>query len=1181
MSGTGAGSGVVSGRPVSDLLRILGWSEIITAEPSSEVPEDGRVDYRDELLLDRFREQLRLINPGPGGDTWLDDQRLDRVCGQVRRAAEIPDLAEANKEFTELLLQGLVVPGLPGWDGGRNRRIRLVDWDDAARNDLRVIRNFRLDRHPDGGSTRVVLDYVLFVNGLPLAVVRDPAPDRAATVSESIADLRSYTGARQDGPVESIRRLFAYAQVLVATDGAARAKLGTVTSAPEHFAEWKTTEPASARQIRDEFGVPPERLSGLERLAAGVLRPAHLLDLVRNFTAFRQADDRMMKLVARYPQFKAVHRIIRGLLSGTPGTLGRRDERGGVVWHTQGSGKSYTMAFLVRKLRTTLGLSDFKVVVAVDRVDLRTQLGDSLALAGETIYEAAGVRHAQDLLSDDVPNVVLIMMQHAQRDDATPGTPREPERLGDDPLDDRVSFPELTQSQRVVVIADEAHRTQQGWLHARLRRGLPGAAWIGFTGTPLTREDQRRQTTTGIFGGFFDTYTLRDSVADNATVPIRYEQRRSEEFIVDRAVLDAEYERDVGGTPEDREARQRQQVTTRRILEAEDLIAAKARDMLRHWVSAVLPNGFKAQVAAASRLAAVRYRAALLRARDDLVAELTAYGTAKAQDPESVRDHPDRDFLDPALPFLPLLRVIDFVPVISAGERRDPRTGEVRRDPPDWARWTAETSSQAHVDRFKERLPAPETIGVPGRPAVVPGAGPWTETQPGPEPGARGVGPWDQTPVQPDTSMNYGTAGPWDSAPGQGEEPAAGPAPIAFIIVQARLLTGFDAPVEQVLYLDRPIRDVELLQAIARVNRPARLKTVGLVVDYAGVSRYLDAALAMYDEEDIRGAKTFLGEDDVPRLREARDAVRDFLAAHGIGSLTDAAEADKLLIALEDQGLRNEFDDLVNDFFAYLDRVLPRPEALGYEDDAREFAAAQYRVRRLFRDTRSGGLDPYSYGAKVRRLIDEHLRVIGIAQRIPPVEITAADFREQIAAIGNPRVRAMEMQHALRRHVAEHQATDPAYYQRFSDRLDQLLEQLRDNAESLAIALEELVRQARERDSATVAGDLDPRTERPVRSALEQALAQSLAGGQNPDVRPDRIDELSRQIAVEIVEAVRAPHFTTSVVLQENLRKRVVFLILNTDMYTRQQATRASQDILALARANRDFYLRRGGESDE
>ncbi|MGO9926856.1 MAG: type I restriction endonuclease, partial [Mycobacterium sp.] len=468
------------------------------------------------MLLDRLRNRVHAINPGPDGQPWLDEERLDHICDRLRRAAAGGDLVDSNRAVTEVLLQGVVVAGLPDWDGGRSRKVRLVDWDIPERNDLLVVEKFRLDRPLDGGPRFVVLDYVLFVNGLPLVVVRHPSADREPTVGEAIADLRSYTGQRQDGPRESVPGLFRYIQMLVATDGMRQAKLGTITSAPEHFADWKTVEPASRDQIIAEFGISPNRLTGLERLAAGVFRPTHLLDLVQNFTAFHSVDGRMVKLVARYPQFRAVQRIVHNIRTGRPPAHGRPDGRGGTVWHTQGSGKSYTMAFIIRKMRSTPELSGYKIAVAVDRIDLRQQLADSLGIAGESVIEASGVSSARAELSDDVPNVVMIMMQHAQRDaDAAAGGAEE--SLGSDTASSIIHFPELTRSERVLVLVDEAHRGQSSWLHARLRRGLPGAAWIGFTGTPLTREDRRRNTTVGIFGWFVDTYTLRDAVTDSAT----------------------------------------------------------------------------------------------------------------------------------------------------------------------------------------------------------------------------------------------------------------------------------------------------------------------------------------------------------------------------------------------------------------------------------------------------------------------------------------------------------------------------------------------------------------------------------------------------------------------------------------------------------------------------------------
>lgn len=1191
MSEAGYEAPVGTGRSITVLLSVLGWAESIVAEPSSDMPEDGRTDYRDELLINRFRERVRAINSGPDGKAWLDGRRLDLICDRVRRASAVPGLVEANKAFTELLLQGLVVDGLADWEGGRSQRVRLVDWDVPGNNDLLVVRNFRLDRKADRGARPVVLDYVLFVNGLPLAVIREPAPDREAAVGEAIADLRSYAGTRQDGSAESVPGFFSYAQVLVAADGRSRAQVGTVTSAPEYFADWKTVEPAPAGQIQAEFGVPTDRLTGLERAIIGILRPAHLLDLIQNFTAFHVVDGRVVKLIARYRQFLTVHRIVQRLLTGTPGAPGRRDERGGVVWHTQGSGKSYTMAFLIRKMRSTLGLSDFKVVVAVDRTDLRDQLGESLALAGETVHLAAGVRSAQEMLSDDVPDIVMIMMQHAQRDEeAVAQTGGRPERLGDDPVDDSVHFPELTQSQRVVVIIDEAHRTQGGWLRARLSRGLPSAAWIGFTGTPLTSEDRRRGTTTGSFGPFFDSYRLTDAVLDHATVPIRYEQRLADAYVIDRATMDAEYEHEVGGTSEDRVSRQRR-LSTRHALESEDLIAVKARDMLRHWVRAVLPNGFKAQIAAASRLAAVRYRSALIQARNDLVAELMAYQEARDHNPTAADALPDRDFLDDAQPFLPLLRIIDFVPVISPGQTRDQRTGEPRPDPPDWAVWTAENAQRVQIERFKERLPAPERIGVGPAHGVAglvgppwadridraeAGGVPWAAMTPDPESGERTVGrgfggePWRE---QPDDSLDHSVSGYQTRDGGAGP----GQVPVAFIVVQSMLLTGFDAPIEQVLYLDRPISGVSLLQAIARVNRPARQKTIGLVVDYAGVSADLDTALAAYDDEDLGETKTFLDADDIPRLREARDAVRAFLETYGIGSPTASGQLDRLLILLDDSRLRVEFDRLLGDFFLYLDRVLPRGEALRYEDDARAYGEAQYRVRRCFRDTRTGGLDPYTYGAKVRRLIDQHLEAIGIEKRVPPVEITAAEFPRRVAALKNPRVRAMEMEHALRRYLAERYVSDPLYYEQLSDRIDQLLKQLRSDAERLAVALDALTQEVRERETSVSDDGLVPRTERPIRSLLERLLredsAKMQAGATAAHLDVDIVTRLAHDLAIEIKDAVSPPHFMTAGVLQDRLRKRIYNALRDSDVYSDEAAAEGAVGLLAWVLANRGLYL--------
>lgn len=869
-------------RSVAGLLHALGWSAHIDGAPHGDHPVDGRPTWSDEIIEDRLRAKLREINLGPDGEPWLDAARIDRIVNELRRTE--PSLVEANKQVTELLLQGVRIEGLPGWNQGRTQVAALIDWNHPENNDLLLITDFPLDRPYDGGARFVVLGAVLFVNGIPFVVVEGVRPDREPTVGEAIADLRAYTGMRPAGERQDVPSFFAFVQVLVATNGK-EARVGTVTSAPEHFAPWRTVEPAKPEEVRAELGYDHHAsFTQLETVAAGVLRPLHLLDLVRNFSVFHQVEGRTVKIVARYQQFRAVHKMVKRLLDGrTRAQTGYDDERGGVVWHTQGSGKSFTMAFLVRKMRTVPQLADFKVVVVVDRTDLRDQLQPSLALAGETTIVAASVADAQAKLAEDVPGIVTIMIQHAQRDEYA-GAERGDEQLVDDPLQSRVHFPVLNTSERVVLIVDEAHRSQRGRLHARWRHALPNAARIGFTGTPLLRVDKESHSTEEIFGPFIDQYLLRDSEPDGATVPIRYEQRRVEAYVVDAIVLDAAYEQEVGGTPRQRQEAQKQWVTSRQALESTDVIGSKARDMLRHWVGSVLPNGFKGQVVAVSRLAAVRYWGALLAARDELVGELEEF---ERLGPDLAAQHPDIVFLGAALAFLPLLRMIDFVPVISAGITKDEQ-GQFRHDPPEWRQWTDETNQRDHIDRFKQQLPAPETL-VGDHPPSTSDA-PWSNYPAHPisrHPVHAGdqYDPWHG--ASPDDSFGGRTHNPGPVPPDLG---GAGPTPVAFLIVMSMLLTGFDAPIEQVLYLDRPIRDVELLQAIARTNRPARHKEVGLVVDYAGVSRHLDKALAAYDEADLDGYKEFLTAVELPRLRDRRELVRQFLAEHGIDAIAALAD---------------------------------------------------------------------------------------------------------------------------------------------------------------------------------------------------------------------------------------------------------------------------------------------------
>ncbi len=278
-------------------------------------------------------------------------------------------------------------------------------------------------------------------------------------------------------------------------------------------------------------------------------------------------------------------------------------------------------------------------------------------------------------------------------------------------------------------------------------------------------------------------------------------------------------------------------------------------------------------------------------------------------------------------------------------------------------------------------------------------------------------------------------------------------APLAFLLVKSMLLTGFDAPVEQVMYLDRPIKEAELLQAIARVNRTHATGEVekgsGIVVDYYGVARHLKEALAAYAAEDIDGALQSL-KDEIPKLRDRHHRAVDVFTGRDIADIADTEACVELL---RDEKLRAEFHVKLKQFLATLDLVLPRPEALPFVDDAKTLAHIQARARNRYRSNER--LIGKEVGEKVRRLIDEHIISLGIDPKIPPVEITADDFEEQVDAQRSPRAKASEMEHALRYHIRKHLDEDPIHFERLSERLSGILKEFEGRWEENGRGVEE------------------------------------------------------------------------------------------------------------------------------
>jgi type I restriction enzyme R subunit len=980
-------------KPFLDQLGLMDWETIVG---DFDVPSaTRRATFREVLLPDDLRAALRKLNLRDGQE-WLDEDRISQAVSAIERIAA-PKLMEANQEGTDLLLTGIAVDGIPDWEQGRSRTINYIDWEHPENNTFTAISQFRVDCPGGFAKGFVAPDIVLFVNGIPVVVVECKSPGTSEPIPTAIDQLRRYSNQRRAaGEVdedEGAERLFHTNQFVVATSYD-EARVGTISADVEHFAEWKDTVPIPMTDVQAELG--KDHLSSQNKVVAGMLRPAQLLDVIRHFTLYQEVSGRTIKIVCRYQQYRAVQLAIERLLSGkTRLEDGEHDRRGGLIWHTQGSGKSLTMVFLVRKMRSSAALRRFKVVAVTDRKDLQKQLSDTLALSGESVRVAKRVKQVKAFLAEKGPGVVFAMVQKYTVRDAPAATAVAEE------------FPVLNEDDSILVLVDEAHRSHTNALHANLMRALPNAARIGFTGTPIIMGDKKR--THEIFGEFIDRYTITQSEKDGATVPILYEGRTAKGAVSDGRDLDQFFD-DMfqEKSREELEAIKRKYATKGNVLEAQKLIEAKARDILRHYVEFILPNGLKAQVVAYSRLAAVRYHTALREARDELVKEALSLD-------EATRRLEDVELSDKPRPLasavrawrnLDLLTEIEFEPIISPDNNDDPG----------WKQWTDASKIEARIERFKRPL------------------------------------------LDPDPKRTD---------------------PLAFLVVKSMLITGFDAPIEGVMYLDRSIKEAELLQAIARVNRPRRGKAAGIVVDYFGVARHLKEALAAYSADDIKGALQSL-RDEIPKLRDRRDRCANLFQSRGVDDLGDT---EACVVLLSDERLRAEFTVKLKQFLDTLDLVLPRPEGLPFVKDAKTLAFIYARARNRYRE----GMPVLgkSIGGKVRELIDEHVISLGIDPKIPPISITDAEFADHVGKQASPRAKASEMEHAIRHHIRKNLEQDPVHYTKLSERLEAILKQFGENWDQLALALKDFVEEVEAGRQEAPAG-LDPQTQGPFLAVLKE-----------------------------------------------------------------------------------------------
>ena len=901
-------------KPLLDQLIGLGW-EVIDLD-SKQYPEDTyRQSFTEVVMLPILRAQLKAINP------WLEGDQVEEVVKRLTASFPSNTLLDNNRHVLQLLLENTSVSE-NRMTGEKSPTVRYIDFKHASNNRFVAVCQFKV--RVLGTEHHIIPDIVLFLNGLPVAVIECKSPKVKDAIPEAIDQLMRYSeqrGAKGEGSAP----LFFYNQILVVTCRQ-QAKFGTITTHSEkHFYRWADPYPHKLEDLDHGISGPNDQ----QRLVAGMFSHENLLSLIWTFTVFSVTDTgQTIKVVGRYQQFRAVKVAVERLLTGR-----NKRERGGIIWHTQGSGKSLTMMFMVREMYHHPELSSWKVVFITDRTQLEQQLAETSQSVGFTVKVAESIKNLKELLRSDSSDLVMAMIHKFREEDLSE------------------VFPELNPSPRVLIMIDEAHRSQYKLLGANLDKGVPNATRIAYTGTPIDKTER-------VFGDYIDKYTMRQSVDDGVTLEIVYEGRTHSSKVTDQRGMDKKFNSVFS------DVRERLKVlgygSRGAYLEAHSTIAEKARDMVKHYLWHVFPNGYKAQVVATSREAAVRYKKQLDIALKESIAQLRAH-------------NPMRHDIDK----LQRLKV----GVVISGRHNDlPHIKE----------FTDASRHDSSIKSFKTSL----------------------------------------------GSENEGINGD-----------------VGILVVNDMLLTGFDAPIEQVMYLDKVIVDHGLLQAIARVNRTGGSgKDKGFVVDYVGIGHHLKEALDAYDEreqKEIIDALSF-PEDELRALAASYREITELLERQGVQDLSDY---DAFFDAFYDEDLRYDYMLAFKKFTRCLNVVYPAKEALDYMAHYQRLAAIKEMAARHFHDER---LSMTGIPEKLRSITDAYLESQGISLKVRPISILDASFDKEVEKRSRTRTKAAAIEHAIRHHLDVELTNDPDLMASFAEALDKILEDFANNWSKIYEELEKL-----------------------------------------------------------------------------------------------------------------------------
>ena len=884
-----------SQRPAIEVLQKLGYKYI------SEEENKKLRNYilTDVIFKDILAKKLNEINSYEyKGEKYkfsastigqaIKDLNEDLVTGLISTNEKIYDLLTLGKSYQENMVDGTK----------RSFDIKYIDFEHPENNDFYVTEEFSVLRM--NGKDYARPDIVLFVNGIPLAVIE--CKDASVPIIQAISQ-----NIRNQKP-DYIPQLFKFIQIVMAANKN-ETKYATCGTPDKFWSTWNEQYVEKQNELLDKT-VIGRQVTKQDRDIISLFEKERFLELIKDFIIFEAGT----KKICRYQQYFAVKAMLERI---------KHDKKGGVVWHTQGSGKSITMVYITKKLMEDKEIQNPQVVIVTDRVDLDKQIHKTFNRIGVEAARATTGNNLTDLIKDEKVRVITTVVNK---------------------FETVVKSGVSVDAPNTFILVDEGHRTQYGEINRRMQEVFKGAIYISFTGTPIMKRDRNIFDK---FGGLIHKYSLDDALKDKAIVPLIYEGKMVDQEVSKEAIdmrLDM-LTRNL--TEEQKTDVMKKWSRFEKVASSEQRLELIAWDIAKNYNETLKGTGFNAMLACNKKIEAVKY-----------------YNIFKDEFPE-----------------------LEVAVVISPPDMREGE-GSIDEDTNDIVKkfYINALSNYKNEEEYEETIKSKFING-----------------------------------------------------------------DIDILIVVDKLLTGFDAPKASTLYLDKQIKEHNLLQAIARVNRLCDGKDYGYIVDYRGLLGELDKALTMYqeagleefNEEDIKSSVYYI-DTEINNMFEAYEKLKEIFK-----DIKNKNDLEEYEVLLEDEKIRKDFYDKLCKFGSMLGIILPRDQAyykVGKEkiSELRKALAFYQKLRATVKLRYSETIDHKEYEAKMQKLLDNYVVAKEMMRITEPVDITDAEnFDKELEKMGTDRGKADTIRTRLTRTISEKSKEDPAYYKKFSTRIEETIEAYR------------------------------------------------------------------------------------------------------------------------------------------